>query len=191
MESTPALTDRGSGDIDDFHAFRERKYNFLYLCGKCARSFDSVLSMSECKFCSSPVTELSARQNHPLIGEAYFRYYCPKCEKNFLSRVKHDECQMCGFRMINFYRWEDMPLKDKIMVKLFKSVSAKEPKPETNAPAEPKPVVNAKLKPLAVPAIPDFSFVVKKLKTIVPKKQPAPGLSTCKPAITTQRAAET
>ena len=152
------MTDSGIGDIDDFHAFREKKYNFLYLCNTCARSFDSILSMSECKFCSSPVKELSARQNHPLIGESYFRYYCSKCEKNFLSPVKHDECQICGFRIVHFYKWQDMPLKDKLMAGLFKKVDFNKAPVAAKTKEEPKK--------LAVLKLPGFAAILSKLKSV-------------------------
>ncbi|HLD83518.1 MAG TPA: hypothetical protein VI979_01535 [archaeon] len=168
MESTSPITDRGVGDLDDFDAFREKRFNFLYLCEKCARSFDSVLAMDSCKFCSSPLKQLSAKQKHPLIGEGYFRYYCSKCEKNFLSPVKHDECQICGFRIIHFYKWDDMPLKDKLAVKLFKLASVKkaadgkEPVPEK---AEEKP----EGKENGV-KLPDFSKILEKFKAAIPEK---------------------
>ena len=128
MESTSPITDRGVGDLDDFDAFREKRFNFLYLC----------------------------------------RYYCSKCEKNFLSPVKHDECQICGFRIIHFYKWDDMPLKDKLAVKLFKLASVKkaadgkEPVPEK---AEEKP----EGKENGV-KLPDFSKILEKFKAAIPEK---------------------
>jgi len=116
----------GQGDVDDFHEFREKKFNFLYLCKKCARSFDAINAMEQCKYCSSPVTELAAKKRHPLLTASYYRYYCPKCERTFRSAVKHEECQVCGLRTISVYKWEDIPLLDKLMIRAFKVIKPRE-----------------------------------------------------------------
>ena len=125
MQDTPTFSDRGVGGLDDFDAFREKKFNFLYLCKSCARSFDSISVMQTCKYCNSPVEELEAKQKHPLLTESYYRYYCPRCEKNYKHSGKRVECQICGSRVISFYKWEDIPLKDKIMLKIFRKIKEK------------------------------------------------------------------
>lgn len=129
--------------------------------------------MDICKFCSSPLKQLSAKQKHPLINGGYFRYYCPKCEKNFLSPVKHDECQICGFRIIHFHKWDDMPLKDKLAVKLFKFVNTTKTDNDKESAikkaAEAKP--ENKNRPINL-KFPDFSMILEKVKSMIPEKSP-------------------
>ena len=81
--------------------FRE-KFNFLYMCKSCARSFDSMEPVSACKFCSSEGPEILDMK---VRGKLMYRYYCPRCEKNRITESLVEKCASCGSRFIHLYKW--------------------------------------------------------------------------------------
>jgi ribosomal protein L37AE/L43A len=81
--------------------FRQ-KFNFLYLCKACARSFDSMNPVGKCKFCSAEGPEILDMK---VPGKTIYRYYCPKCEKNRISESIVEACIKCGSKFVHVYRW--------------------------------------------------------------------------------------
>jgi DNA-directed RNA polymerase subunit RPC12/RpoP len=67
MHSTPALSDKGFDGVDDFDAYRQEKFHYLYLCENCVRSFDSVDEIKSCKFCDSAVILLEKRVKESMM----------------------------------------------------------------------------------------------------------------------------
>ncbi|MDI6720951.1 MAG: hypothetical protein QMD85_01070 [Candidatus Aenigmarchaeota archaeon] len=88
--------------MKEFDSFRER-FNFLYLCRSCARSFDSTEPRSDCKFCSSEGLEVLDMK---VRGKVMYRYFCPSCEKNRLTKEHVGSCAGCGSRFIHLYKWD-------------------------------------------------------------------------------------
>ncbi|MBI2580070.1 MAG: hypothetical protein HYW27_04175 [Candidatus Aenigmarchaeota archaeon] len=87
--------------LKNFDSYR-KKFNFLYLCKSCARSFDSVEPTGHCRFCQAEGPEVLDMK---APGRIFFRYYCPRCEKNRLTEKKLDECVKCGNKHIHLYKW--------------------------------------------------------------------------------------
>jgi|SRR3989338_439051 len=85
----------------DFDTFR-KKFNFLYLCKSCVRSFDSMEPLSRCKFCSAEGPEILEMKS----SRTMYRYYCTKCEKNHISQSVVGECAKCKSKFIHAYLWK-------------------------------------------------------------------------------------
>ncbi len=95
------------GTMDDFHHYREEKFNHLYFCRNCARSFDTVAEVANCKFCDSEELQIIASKKSPAAQKAHYRYFCPVCEKTFVAaHHKIKNCEFCGSRHIHLYKWE-------------------------------------------------------------------------------------
>ena len=79
-----------------------KKFNFLYLCRSCARSFDSMEPLPRCKFCYAEGPEILDMKSQRTM----YRYYCAKCEKNHISESIAETCIKCGSRFIHVYLWK-------------------------------------------------------------------------------------
>ncbi len=96
------LYDNISADsLRNLDKYRE-KFNFLYMCKSCARSFDSMEPVGSCKFCSSEGPEILDMK---VSGKVMYRYYCPKCEKNRVTESLVEKCTGCGSKLIHLYKW--------------------------------------------------------------------------------------
>lgn len=91
----------GADTLRGFDSYRI-KFNFLYLCRSCARSFDSVDPVGACKFCHAEGPEVLDMK---APGRIFYRYYCPKCEKNRITEKIADKCIKCGSKSIHLYKW--------------------------------------------------------------------------------------
>jgi DNA-directed RNA polymerase subunit RPC12/RpoP len=56
---TELYADWPFGELDEFHAFREKHYKYIYLCKSCSRSFETVSPTNRCKFCSGSIKRLA------------------------------------------------------------------------------------------------------------------------------------
>lgn len=106
---------------ENFEAFRERHFNFLYFCKNCKRSFDSASQEEACRFCNGPIMELKSKKTMNKV--IYYRYYCPTCEKNFTTTEKLAVCSGCRTNFLHFYTWNMLSRKDRFYIKLRKAIN--------------------------------------------------------------------
>ncbi|MBI3190519.1 hypothetical protein HYZ41_02335 [archaeon] len=116
-----------SSIMENFHEFRESRYNFLYMCRSCSRSFDSRIALDNCKFCNGSIIELRSvkrgkRNVRSLVKKPIYRYYCPTCEKNFMTTESIPMCNVCRTDYLHVYTWDTLRRRDKIYIKLNKSL---------------------------------------------------------------------
>ncbi|MCX6815569.1 MAG: hypothetical protein NT120_01835 [Candidatus Aenigmarchaeota archaeon] len=108
-----------SGSLDDFHRFREGRFNFLYLCKTCNRSFDSLEKEDNCKFCGSDIVELrKTNRGRPTT----YRHYCPTCERTFTTTEKLTVCNECRTDYLHVYNWNMLGTREKLYIKIRKSL---------------------------------------------------------------------
>lgn len=111
-----------------FDTFRDERFNFLYLCKNCERSFDSIEQREDCKFCGHKVIELKSTKRttgslkQGLTKKAVYRYFCPTCERNFISTDKLAVCNECRTDYLHVYTWDMLRRRDKLQIKLNKAV---------------------------------------------------------------------
>ena len=79
-------------NLDGSHDYNEhlKKHGHLYFCKKCVRSFQSRVTIQNCKFCGSEVTELNGH------NEQLYRYYCPVCYKTTTTKNSIKACPKCS-----------------------------------------------------------------------------------------------
>jgi len=95
MDKLPA------GTLDDLDRFRNERFNYLYVCKNCARSFGTVSEVMQCKYCDSDNVQIISSKKG--TKTATHRYYCPACKKDFVARSKIKNCGYCGSRHIHLY----------------------------------------------------------------------------------------
>ncbi|MBI2578634.1 MAG: hypothetical protein HYW26_02905 [Candidatus Aenigmarchaeota archaeon] len=109
-----------AGSLNDLDEFRGQKFSRLYLCRNCARSFDTVSKITQCKFCDSEdVQVISSKKS----TSAKYRYYCPVCERNFMTNSKVRSCEFCGNKHIHMNEWESAAQRDEFPAGLWKFFS--------------------------------------------------------------------
>ena len=66
------LDNRPAGMLDEFHAYREKEYNFRYFCPRCIRNFETKTPAEECKLCEGPVRLIYERKGKKEVKRASF-----------------------------------------------------------------------------------------------------------------------
>ena len=118
----------GIEGLHHFMAFRDNRYNFLYICKNCTRSFDSNESTDKCRFCGHQVTEIRSikrgRGNwkQGFNKKVLYRYFCPTCEKNFTTTEKLAICSECRTDYLHVYTWDMLRKRDKLQIKLNRAI---------------------------------------------------------------------
>jgi DNA-directed RNA polymerase subunit RPC12/RpoP len=81
--------------MDEYRWKHSAGFQYLYLCKKCARSFETKKETQACKFCSSPVKELLDETTNSILKKNKYYYSCKSCGKKEIIHVKKKTC-VCG-----------------------------------------------------------------------------------------------
>ena len=104
-------------ELNDYHEFRRKNFNFLYVCPGCGHGFETVEPVEKCRHCGHAVKEIEKRVSPKakLSGPLRFRYFCTKCQKSLVTNERIDRCQLCGHHIIHMYPWARMGIRDRIL----------------------------------------------------------------------------
>ncbi len=110
-------------DGEDLFNFRMKKYNYLYLCNACTRSFETVRPTKKCIYCGTygKLKELVSKKVKKFPRKGYL-YHCEKCDRTFETNEETDVCQFCGAVNIDYYTGAPsgrIGLRDKAFSKVF------------------------------------------------------------------------
>ncbi len=115
-----------SGTLDEFDEFRNKTYNYTYLCRDCTRSFDSKTELKTCKFCDGTIVLLRRvdRVKKGVLNKPNPRYHyvCSTCDAEFDSDDPINNCHYCKTKWLHVYRWEDLGKSDKFTIKFMGAI---------------------------------------------------------------------
>lgn len=161
-----------AGSLDELDEFRKQKYNYLYFCSNCSRSFDTVAEVTACKFCGMGDVDRIGTKDEPTM----YNYYCTVCEKNFTTREKVKRCEFCGNKYIHIKELHTDQKRDEFRTRLWRFFSfLKKPedgqKPVQKASGKTNPGFLKKLqKPDLKVEMPRFRFFSKRSEEELPTK---------------------
>lgn len=110
------------GTLDDLDTFRNERFNYLYICKNCTRSFDTVSEVMQCKYCNSTDIQVISSKKQAKSAVSY-KYHCPACMKDFVARSKIKNCGYCGSQHIHVYQQESIPQRDELRSRLWQMFS--------------------------------------------------------------------
>ena len=115
-----------SGCLDQFEKWRRHRMNYLYLCKKCRRSFDSKAEKKFCKFCSGEIIQLMhvdrLEKNIMQKTKPRFQYVCSVCDTLFDSEEPVNACPVCRTKWLHTYKWGDLSTSDKFHAKFMGAI---------------------------------------------------------------------